>query len=331
MTARVPTPVAQTANPEQRLEEVRVVFREQAKALDVIAARVGAEMIEAVDLILSVHGRVIVTGMGKSGIIGQKIAATLSSTGTPSFFVHPGDAFHGDLGMIRSDDVVVLISYSGETDEVLKLLPYLNHIGAPLILMSGGTSSTLAAHATVTLDVSVAREACPNNLAPTTSSTATLVMGDALAIALMNARCFRPKDFAKFHPGGSLGRKLLTRVRDIMHVNYTRLKPTDKFLDVMSLVTKTRLGLAAVLDAEGKLLGVVSDGDLIRAMQPSGGKPFADMLARDFMTSMPVTVSDSAMFSEAERLMQISAVTSLVAIDDEGFPTGIVKIFDVRS
>jgi arabinose-5-phosphate isomerase len=330
MTARVPGPVIQASSPEQRLEEVRVVFTEQAKALIAIAERIGEEIIEAVDLILSVHGRVIITGMGKSGIVGQKIASTLSSTGTPSFFVHPGDAFHGDLGMIRSDDVVVLISYSGETEEVLKLLPYLNHIGAPMILLSGGMNSTMATHATLTLDVSVAREACPHNLAPTTSSTATLVMGDALAIALMNTRRFQPKDFAKFHPGGSLGKKLLTHVRDVMHVNYTRLKATDAFIDVMALVTKTRLGLAAVVDEQGKLLGVISDGDMIRAMQPSGRKAYSTLLARDLMTTTPITVADSAMFSEAEQLMRTAGVTSLVAISDDGMPCGIVKVFDMR-
>jgi len=330
MTARVPTPLTQPSSPEQRLEEVRVVFTEQAKALIAIAERIGEEIIEAVDLILSVHGRVIITGMGKSGIVGQKIASTLSSTGTPSFFVHPGDAFHGDLGMIRSDDVVVLISYSGETEEVLKLLPYLNHIGAPMILLSGGVNSTMASHATLTLDVSVAREACPHNLAPTTSSTATLVMGDALAIALMNTRRFQPKDFAKFHPGGSLGKKLLTRVRDVMHINYTRLKPTDAFIDVMAMVTKTRLGLAVVGDDDGRLLGVISDGDMIRAMQSSGKKSYRALQARDLMSAIPITVSENAMFSEAERLMQTSAVTSLVAMNDAGMPCGIVKVFDVR-
>jgi arabinose-5-phosphate isomerase len=328
---RARTPTVQIANPQQMLDEVRTVFTEQSGALNAVAARVGDEMIEAVELILSVQGRVVVTGMGKSGIIGQKIAATLSSTGTPSFFVHPADAFHGDLGMIRSDDVVVLISYSGETEEVLKLLPYLNHIGAPLILISGGRSSTLAQHARLMLDVFVERETCPNNLAPTTSSTATLVMGDALAIALMNARCFLPADFAKFHPGGSLGRKLLTRVSDVMHVNYTRLKPTDEFMHVMSAVTKTRLGLAVIVDAEGQLLGVISDGDMIRAMQRASDNPFANMLARDFMTSKPITVSETAMFSEAESLMEKSGVTSLVAMNELGRPCGIVKVFDVRT
>jgi arabinose-5-phosphate isomerase len=328
---RARTPSIQIANAPQMLEEVRTVFRDQASALDAIAARIGSEMIEAVQLILSVEGRLVITGMGKSGIIGQKIAATLASTGTPSFFVHPGDAFHGDLGMIRADDAVLLISYSGETDEVVRLLPYLKHISAPLILMSGNRSSTLAQHAKVTLDVSVAREACPNNLAPTTSSTATLVMGDALAIALINARCFLPADFAKFHPGGSLGRKLLTRVSDAMHVNFTRVHPTDHFLEVMRAVTKTRLGLAVVVNDAGSLLGVISDGDLIRAMQRGADNPFASMLAQDFMTARPITVSESAMFAEAEALMEKSGVTSLVAMNAQGLPCGIVKVFDVPS
>jgi arabinose-5-phosphate isomerase len=327
---RAGAPAVRVANTEQMIAEVRTVFQEQASSLNAIAARVGAEMVQAVELILSIQGRVVITGMGKSGIIGQKIAATLSSTGTPSFFVHPADAFHGDLGMIRFDDVVVLISYSGETEEVLKLLPYLNHISAPLILISGGKTSTLAKHARVVLDVSVEREACPNNLAPTTSSTATLVMGDALAIALMNARCFLPSDFAKFHPGGSLGRKLLTRVSDVMHTTYARLKPTDDFMHVMSAVTKTRLGLAVIVDAAGQLLGVISDGDMIRAMQRASSNPYATMLAQDFMTTKPITLPASAMFAEAEGIMEKSGVTSLVALDEQGLPCGIVKAFDVH-
>lgn len=327
---RARAPAVRVADSAQMIAEVRAVFQGQAASLNAISGRVGAEMVEAVELILAIEGRVVITGMGKSGIIGQKIAATLSSTGTPSFFVHPADAFHGDLGMIRSDDVVVLISYSGETEEVLKLLPYLNHISAPLILISGGRNSTLARHARLVLDVSVEREACPNNLAPTTSSTATLVMGDALAIALMNARCFLPADFAKFHPGGSLGRKLLTRVSDVMHINYSRLKPTDDFMHVMSTVTKTRIGLAVVVDTAGGLVGVISDGDMIRAMQRASSNPCASMLAQDFMTTKPITVAASAMFAEAEGIMEQSGVTSLVAIDEQGLPCGIVKAFDVR-
>ena len=326
-----PLTSAQLAAPEQRLEDVRRVFLAQAQALRDVAGRVADEVLEAIELILAAPGRVVIAGMGKSGIIGKKIAATLSSTGTPSLFVHPGDAFHGDLGMIRADDVVILISYSGETDEVLKLLPYLRHIGAPLIAITGGRRSTLARHATVTLDVAVERETCPHNLAPTTSTTATLVMGDALAIALIQARGFLPNDFARFHPGGSLGRKLLTRVRDVMHANYARLSPTDGFMQIMDAMTRTRLGLAIVSDAQGGLMGVISDGDMVRAMQSTDLARIAQLVASDFMTSRPIVIRETAMFTDAERLMADSEVTCLVAVDDEGQACGVVKVFDVKA
>ena len=323
-------PIVSLSSPEKRLEEVREVFREQAAALNTISARVGSEMVCALELMLTVHGRVILAGMGKSGLVGKKIAATLASTGTPSFFVHPGEAFHGDLGMIRSDDVVILISYSGETEEILKLLPYLHHIRVPLIAITGGRESTLAKNVTVVLDVGVERETCPLNLAPTTSTTATLVMGDALAVALINARGFLPNDFAKFHPGGSLGRKLLTRVCDVMHVNYTQLGLNDGFVQVMRLVTKTRLGLATVVDEENRLVGVISDGDLVRAMQSVDCDGIASLQAKDIMTSNPKTVSESAMFTEAEQLMAAAGVTCLVAVDEHGAHCGVVKVFDVK-
>lgn len=323
-------PFIRISSPEKRLEEVREVFREQAASLNMISTRVGDEIVSALEVMLAVQGRVILTGMGKSGIVGKKIAATLASTGTPSFFVHPGEAFHGDLGMIRSDDVVVLISYSGETDEILKLLPYLHHIRVPLIAITGASGSTLAKNVTVVLDVGVERESCPHNLAPTTSTTATLVMGDALAIALINARGFLPDDFAKFHPGGALGRKLLTRVRDVMHVDYAQLRPTDGFVRVMSLVTKTRLGLATVVDENNRLVGVISDGDLVRAMQAASCERMVSLQAQDFMTSNPRTVPESAMFTEAEQLMAKAGVTCLVVIDEHGMHCGIVKVFDVK-
>ena len=201
---------------EQAIEVARNVFWEQATALQAIGESLDGEIARVVNLMYACTGKVIISGMGKSGIIGKKIAATLASTGTSSFFVHPGEAYHGDLGMIGSDDLVVLISYSGETDEVVKLLPYLRHIRANSVAITGNRESTLALAADVHLDVSVEREACPNNLAPTTSTTATVVMGDALAVALMTRRGFMPLDFAKYHPGGSLGRKLLTQAQEVI-------------------------------------------------------------------------------------------------------------------
>jgi len=195
------------------------VFEAQAEALQAAAGRLGVSFNSAVNLILEAPGRVIISGMGKSGIVGNKIAATLASTGTPSFSVHPAEAYHGDLGMFTRDDIVILISYSGETDEVIRLIPSLRHIGVQIIAMVGNIESNLGRHSDLVLDISVEREACPNNLAPTTSTTVTLAMGDALAVSLIERRDFKPQDFAVFHPGGSLGRRLLTRVKDVMHTN----------------------------------------------------------------------------------------------------------------
>lgn len=305
------------------------VFRDQAAALSAIAERLDKEVAAAVDLILSARGRVIISGMGKSGIIGRKIAATFASTGTPSFFVHPGEAYHGDLGMIREDDVVILISYSGETEEVLKLLPYLQHIHAPIIALTGGARSTLARHSRVTLDVGVAKEACPNNLAPTTSTTATLVMGDALAVALIQIRDFQPHDFARFHPGGSLGRKLLTRVKDVVHKPLPSVAPTASFKEVVAAITRGRLGIAAVQTEVQTLVGVITDGDLRRAMDTH--EDIRELTARDIMSPRPITIAEDAMFSDAEALMEEHQVTALVALNEAGIPTGMVKIFDVHA
>ncbi|WP_119156703.1 KpsF/GutQ family sugar-phosphate isomerase [Caldimonas tepidiphila] len=328
----MPTPLPTRRGPVLPSDSVGIaaqVFRDQAAALLAIADRLGREVAAAVDLILSARGRVIICGMGKSGIIGRKIAATFASTGTPSFFVHPGEAFHGDLGMIRSDDVVVLISYSGETEEVLKLLPYLQHVEAPIIALTGGANSTLARHAKVTLDVGVAKEACPNNLAPTTSTTATLAMGDALAVALIQIRGFQPHDFARFHPGGSLGRKLLTRVRDVMHRPLPSVAPEASFKEIVSAITRGRLGIVAVQSAAGTLAGVITDGDLRRAMEAHDD--IRSLAARDIMSSRPVTIAEDAMFSDAEALMESRQITALIALDTTGAPSGVVKIFDVAA
>lgn len=307
---------------------VKDVFQSQAQELLKVGERTGTECERAVRLILSARGRTVIVGMGKSGIIGKKIAATFASTGTPAFFVHPGEAYHGDLGMITSDDVVVLISYSGETDEVLKLLPYLKHVGAPIVAMTGGMSSTLARHSDVVLDVGIDKETCPNNLAPTTSTTATLVMGDALAVALIHLRGFRPQDFARFHPGGSLGRKLLTRVGDVMHTRYPTLTCDASIKEAVSALSRGRLGIAVVLDSDGHLAGVITDGDIGRAMDEDD-----DMRGRraaDIMSHGAITIAQDAMFSEAEELMERHTVTALIAVDERGRPAGVLKIFDVH-
>lgn len=306
------------------LELAKGVFEDQSRALSHIGHSLSDGFLDAVELIYTCTGKVIISGMGKSGIIGRKIAATLASTGSPSFFVHPGEAYHGDLGMIGGDDLVILISYSGETDEVIKLLPYLRHIQARSVAITGNPASTLATSADVHLDVSVEREACPNNLAPTTSTTATLVMGDALAVALMSRRAFMPVDFARFHPGGSLGRKLLTKASDVMH-QVPSLARTSPFAEVVHEISEGEQGITCVIDDAGKLIGVVTDGDLRRAIEKRGQTE--DLTANDIMGTMPVAVSADANLFDCEHLMRGRKLTSLI-VAEEGYPIGVVKSFD---
>ncbi|MGM8930657.1 KpsF/GutQ family sugar-phosphate isomerase [Salinicola halophyticus] len=308
----------------QSLELARRVFEDQARALDAVGAFLNDEFQEAVDLILACTGKVIVCGMGKSGIIGRKIAATLSSTGTSSFFVHPGEAYHGDLGMISRGDLVLLISYSGETDEVIKLLPYLRHIAARSVSITGCAQSTLAGASDVHLDVSVPRECCPNNLAPTTSTTATLVMGDALAVALMDQRGFMPVDFARYHPGGTLGHKLLTQVQDVMHP-VPSIHEDASFADVVHQISEGGKGIVCVLSRDSGLVGVVTDGDLRRAIEKSTNTEC--LTARDIMGRMPVTVSGNTNLHDCEILMRERKLTSLI-VAEAGRPLGVIKSFD---
>ncbi|HEX5514254.1 MAG TPA: KpsF/GutQ family sugar-phosphate isomerase [Gammaproteobacteria bacterium] len=306
------------------LNAARVLI-EQARALTYVAQALGAEVDQAVAAILSCQGRVIISGMGKSGIVGRKIAATFASTGTRSFFVHPGEAFHGDLGMIAPEDVVLLISFSGETDEVIRLLPSLQRFGNRIISLVGRADSTLARHSDIVLLTPVEREACPNNLAPTTSTTVTMALGDALAVALMKARGFQPEDFAKYHPGGSLGRRLLTRVQDVMHRDDLPIvEPTQLLRDCLWEMTRARLGLVLVLD-QGRPAGIVTDGDLRRALlvDPEAmSQPISQI-----MTRSPVTISESEKLAEAERLMQERKIKALVAVNDSGEVTGVLEIF----
>ncbi|WP_110600350.1 KpsF/GutQ family sugar-phosphate isomerase [Salinicola lusitanus] len=310
---------------DQSLEVARNVFWEQAKSLQAIGESLNGEVSLAVNLMHQCTGKVIISGMGKSGIIGKKIAATLASTGTPSFFVHPGEAYHGDLGMIGADDLVVLISYSGETDEVVKLLPYIRHIQAKSIAITGNSDSTLAIAADVHLDVSVEREACPNNLAPTTSTTATLVMGDALAVALMDRRGFMPVDFARFHPGGSLGRKLLTQVQEVMHP-VPSIQEDASFANVVHQISEGGKGIVCILSQAGDLVGVVTDGDLRRAIEKHGNTE--SLIAQDIMGKMPTTVPKGANLYECEGLMREKRLTSLVVVNDQLKPAGVIKSFD---
>ncbi|NVK73452.1 MAG: KpsF/GutQ family sugar-phosphate isomerase [Oceanospirillaceae bacterium] len=309
------------------IESARRTLSTQAQSLANLANQVNEEFPKAVRLILASKGRTIICGMGKSGLIGKKIAATLASTGTPSFFLHPGEAFHGDLGMIQPEDVLVLISFSGETEELMRLLPSLKSFGNPSIAMVGNTESTLAKHCDCVLDLSIDKETCPNNLAPTTSTTMTTAMGDALAVALMECRNFQPQDFARFHPGGSLGRKLLTRVKDLMHKdNLPVCSPEATLKDAISVMTHGRMGVILIQDA-GTLLGIFTDGDLRRAML----KESEDMInkrMKDLMTPNPKTINENVMIVQAEEKMLRDKITLLVVVDDDENLSGILEIYD---
>lgn len=311
---------------ERLAQEARETLTEQSQTIADLAARVDDSFGRAVGLMYSTPGHVVITGMGKSGNIGRKMTATLASTGTPSFFLHPAEAFHGDLGMITERDTLLLISYSGETEEVVRLLPHLLRMGTPIISLVGAMDSTLAKAADVAIDVSVAREACPNNLAPTNSTLAAMAMGDALAVSLMRARQFGADDFARLHPGGSLGRRLLTRVKDVMHRRELPVvAPTQTVRESLFTITRGRLGLALVLD-QGVLKGIVTDGDLRRAMQRH--EDVLEVPVATIMSTHPVTIDENALLSDAEKLMRRRKIKALVVTNHQGLTTGLVEIFD---
>lgn len=298
-------------------------------ALKAMRQRLDHRINKAVEMVLEMRGRVVVVGMGKSGIIGQKIAATLASTGTPAFFVHPGEAFHGDLGMIKPIDVALLISNSGETEEVLRILPFLQYQKNKIIAMTGKMQSTLAQHADVVLDVGVEREACKNNLAPTSSTTNTLAMGDALAVALTEKRNFQPEDFARFHPGGSLGRRLLTRVQDVMCKEPLPVcAPTSSFREVVNAITYGRLGLTLVMDDE-VLCGIITDGDVRRAFDTY--EDVKSLHAEKIMTANPLTITADTRFADAESYMREKKVSALVVQDTAGKTVGVLQIFGLKN
>lgn len=301
----------------------------EADAIAAVAGRLGAEFAHAGQLCLACRGRVVVTGMGKSGHVAGKIAATLASTGTPAFFMHPAEASHGDLGMITRDDLVLALSNSGETGEVLILLPLLRRLGVGLIAMTGKPASTLAQEATVHLDVRVPAEACPLNLAPTASTTAMLAMGDALAVALLEARGFTAEDFALSHPGGALGRRLLLRVADIMHAGEALPSvPEDTPLSAGLLeMSRKGLGLTAVTAAGGRLVGVFTDGDLRRALDRQIDIHRATMA--DVMTRRPRTVEVDALAAEALKLMEDHRITGLMVVDGEERLVGALNVQDL--
>ena len=305
------------------IKEVRTVFDVQSAAISLRSKEVGDEYLQALKLMKNCTGRVIVCGMGKSGHIGKKISASLASLGTPSFFMHPGEAFHGDLGMIMADDILLLISYSGETDELLKIIPSIQHFGNKIISITGGMDSTLAKNSDVVLDASVEKETCPNNLAPTTSTTLTLVIGDALASTLTLERKFSPMDFAKFHPGGSLGKRLLTFVKDEMRSEHLPfVECTTSLTDALMVMTETRTGLALVMQDE-KLQGVITDGDVRRFL--ISGKAITDCLAKDLMNASPTFISQNTRITEAEEIMREKHIKWLIVSDDGIKIDGIIE------
>ena len=296
-----------------------------------LAESLNSEFTRGVELILSSAGRVVVTGMGKSGIICQKIASTLASTGTPAFFLHPAEGIHGDLGMIMRGDVVIVISYSGETEEVVRILPVIKRLGAKLIAMSGNRASTLARTADVFLEVAVKEEACPLGLAPTASTTATLAMGDALAVALLVERGFKAEDFALFHPGGSLGKKLLLRVEDLMHTGDAVPLVSMQALmrEALFVITSRGLGIAGVVDSRGVLAGVITDGDLRRALEK--GIDILNTTAGELMTRNPKRITSSELAAKAMQRMEEHSITSLFVFsgDDAEKPVGIIHLHDL--
>ena len=307
----------------------RATFDIEAQALVGLKARQGDSFGQACRAMLECAGRVVVMGMGKSGHVGRKIAATLSSTGTPALFVHPGEASHGDLGMVAAGDVVIAISNSGESDEFNAVLPVLRRLDVHVVAMTGRADSSLARHADVVLDSAVAQEACPLNLAPTASTTAQMALGDALAVALLDARGFREEDFARSHPGGALGRKLLTHVRDVMRSGdaVPRVPPDAPFVDMMREMTAKGLGATAVADAAGRVLGIFTDGDLRRLVER--GLDLRPLAARDVMHPRPHLLAPDALAVDAADLMERHRVTSLLVVDADGLLTGALNSNDL--
>lgn len=308
------------------LQTARRSLSAQAQAVRKLAREIGREFNAAINAILQTKGRVVVCGLGKSGLVGQKISATFSSTGTASFFLHPVEAFHGDLGKVLEGDLALLLSNSGETEELVELIPCLRRLSCQIIVMCGDRRSTLAREADTVLEVSVEREVCPNNLAPTTSTLAMMAMGDALAVALIKARDFKPVDFALRHPGGSLGRRLLTKVKDVMHKELPVIDPHASFHDCLLAMTAGRLGLVLVMDGH-RLAGIITDGDLRRGLlrDPAvTGKP-----AYALMTARPKTVKAGSLLAEAETFMNSHKVRALVVTEDGSDKVcGILEIFD---
>lgn len=326
---RTSLPVPAGFDPARAVELARQTLEIESQALQGLRARLGGEFAQAVQAVLRCAGRVVVTGMGKSGHVGRKIAATLASTGTPAMFVHPAEASHGDLGMITPQDLVLAISNSGESDELTAILPVLKRLFIPLVAMTGRRESTLARHADIVLDTSVPKEACPLNLAPTASTTAQLALGDALAVALLDARGFKEEDFARSHPGGALGRKLLTHVRDVMRSGplVPRVAPGTSFTEMMREMSAKGLGATAVVDDDGRVLGIFTDGDLRRWIEK--GADLRTMTAEQVMTRQPKLVREDELAVEAADLMEEARITSVLVVDAAGRLVGALNTHDL--
>lgn len=314
---------------KQILDVARKAVRTEMLALRHLEETLGDEFVAAVDLILACRGKCIITGMGKSGLIGRKIAATLASTGTPSFFLHPGEAFHGDLGMISPDDIVVALSYSGETDEILKIVPFIHSNGNKLVSMTGNPDSALAKNSDIHLNVAVEEEACILHLAPTTSTTAQIAMGDALAVSLMHLRGFTSVDFARLHPGGSLGRRLLMTVGNVMRSHdLPVVAPDCPAAEMIHAISKGGLGLIVVCEGDA-IRGIVTDGDVRRAMERRRAE-FFNIVAADIATPSPKTIAPTEKLIEAEKMMTDNKVTSLLVTDAGGRLQGVIQIYDIK-
>ena len=311
------------------LVDARAVIACEGEALSTLGARLDQRFVHACDALMACTGRVIVTGMGKSGHIGSKIAATLASTGTPAFFVHPGEASHGDLGMITPGDLVLAISNSGETPEILTILPIIKRMGNTLLALTGDNGSSIAEAADISLDVSVEREACPHNLAPTASTTATLAMGDALAIAVLKARNFGVEDFARSHPGGALGRRLLVHIKDLMHTGETLplVSPDASLTEALAEMSAKHLGMVGVVDNEGLLVGIYTDGDLRRTLNQ--GNDINACRIDNVMVCSPRTIAPDTLAAEAVEMMQRHSINGLFAVDRNGRPVGALNALDL--
>ena len=312
------------------LDIAKRVLKTEAEAVAALIEKLNSNFENAVNLIFESKGRVVVTGMGKSGLVGKKIAATLASTGTPAFFLHPAEASHGDLGMVTERDIIISISNSGETAELLRLIPFLKRYRVKLISMTGNPASTLAKASDVSLDVSVKEEACPMGIVPTASTTATMAMGDAIAVALLVKRGLNENDFAFFHPGGSIGKKLFIRVKDLMHTG--DLLPVVSFDTPMSKavieMSSKRLGHAIVIDKNGRISGILTDGDVRRGLGEWAGKLF-ELTAGEVMTKSPKTITPEELAAKALSILEKYSITALVVPDEEGRPVGIIHLHDI--